>query len=390
MKPIHPILLTSLICPHGRAEIENFPMSWDYSYQLYQEDDDRIRVEAHYIRGEIEVNDQTGFRFQYLNDAISGASPTGALPGSLQPFLSNVEDVRTGILGALSRQMGDHRIELEVSRSEEDDYISRGVALSDVLELNNKNTTVTYGFNYLDDIVSIPGAADRKKYTYDLFGGVNQIIDKNTLVSCNLTLGFSDGYLSDPYKVVQRTEFLTFPDGLGGTITFPVDNIYNENRPGSRFRQVLQLGARHYVEKADGAINAVLRVSNDDYGVFSQTVQLEWRQQVGENFQVVPFVRYYNQSAADFFVRSIDGLPIATPPANPRGSGLNYSADYRLSSFNAVSGGLRMLYRFNDTISANATYERYVMNGSGSASNQAPGQAYPSADIWTFGLSLEF
>ncbi|MDE0836988.1 MAG: DUF3570 domain-containing protein [Akkermansiaceae bacterium] len=381
------LVLVPLICPNVRAELEDmWPQRYDYSYQLYQEDDDRIRVESHYIRGDIEINDETGFRFQWLNDAISGASPTGALPGSVQPFLTNLEDVRTGILGALSRQVGEHRIELEVSRSEEDDYISRGFALSDMLELNNKNTTVTYGLNYLDDIVSIPRASNRKKYTYDLFAGVKQIIDKNTLVSCNLTLGFSDGYLSDPYKIVQRTEIVIIP--FIGPLA--VDNIYNENRPGDRFRQVLQLEAKHYVEKADGAIDAVLRLSNDDFGVFSQTVQLEWRQQVGENFQVVPFFRYYHQSAADFFVQSIDGLAIGTPPANPDGNGLNYSADYRLSSFDALSGGLRLRYRFNDYFSASATYERYVMSGTGSTSNQAPGPAYPSANIWTFGLAAEF
>lgn len=380
-----------LIFPSARAELENmWPQRYDYSYQLYQEDDDRIRVESHYIRGEVEINDDTAFRFQWLSDSISGASPTGALPGGLQPFLAPLEDVRTGILGALSRQVGDHRIELEVSRSEEDDYVSRGFALSDVLELNNKNTTLTFGLNYLDDVVSIPRASDRKKYTYDLFAGVTQVIDKNTLVSCNLTLGYSDGYLSDPYKIVQRTDYLTFPDGLGGTITIPVDNIYSENRPGERFRQVLQLGARHYVEKADGAIDAVLRLSNDDFGVFSQTVQLEWRQQVGENLQVIPFFRYYHQSAADFFVQTIDGMPIGAPPRNPDGSGLNYSADYRLSEFDALSVGLRLRYRFTDTISANATYERYMMDGTGSSSDQAPGQAYPDANIWTFGITAEF
>ncbi|QTN33260.1 DUF3570 domain-containing protein [Akkermansiaceae bacterium] len=390
MKPTRPLILAPLLCPHARAEIENLPMRWDYSYQLYDEDDDRIRVESHYLRGQVDFNDETSFRFQYLNDAISGASPTGALPGSLQPFLSKLDDVRTGLLGAISRQFGDHRVEVEFSRSEEDDYVSRGIAVSDVLELNQKNTTLTYGLNFLDDDVAVRGSADRKKYTYDLFTGVSQIIDKNTVVSCNLTLGFSDGFLSDPYKIVQRTETLTFPDGLGGFISIPVDNIYRENRPGSRFRQVLQFEGKHYFEAADGALDGILRFSNDDFGVFSQTLQLEWRQQVGESLQLIPFFRYYHQSAADFFVRSLDGLPIGTPAANPNGSGPNYSADYRLSSFDAVSAGLKVRYRFNDMFSANATYERYVMSGSGGGANVSPGQAYPSADIWTFGLSAEF
>lgn len=390
MIPRRPLVLASLLCPGAQCRGELPPQRYDYGYQLYQEDDDRIRIEAHYVRGDIDFDDATSFRFQWLNDAISGSSPTGALPGSIQPFYSNLEDVRTGILGALSRQFGDHRVELEVSRSKEQDYLSRGFALSDTLELNQKNTTVSYGVNYLDDLVTVRGLGERRKYEYDWFTGVSQVVDKDTVVSANLTLGFTNGYLNDPYKVVQRTDIVTLPDGLGGTIDIPVDNIYRENRPDSRFRQVLQLEARRYIEPADGVLDAVLRLSHDDYGVFSQTVQLEWRQSVGESFQVVPFVRFYHQNAASFYVNSLDGLPIGTPQANPNGSGINYSADYRLSSFNALSGGVRLRYQFNDMFSATAAYERYVMSGSGSRTDRSPEQAYASASIWSIGIAAEF
>lgn len=392
MKPRH-LALAPLIFPATSSFGAPFlpeEQRYDLSYQLYQEDDERIRVESYYLRGQLEFGSETMFRFQYLNDAITGASPTGALPGGIQPYLSDVDDVRTGILGALSRQFGDHRVELELSRSDENDYLSRGLALSDSLELNQKNTTVTFGFNLLDDIVEVQGLGDQDKNSYDLFGGVSQIIDKNTVVSANLTLGYSEGYLNDPYKVVQRTDIVLVPDGSGGTIEIPVVNLYRENRPDSRFRQVLQFGGRHYFEAPDGALDAVLRLSHDDYGVFSQTVQLEWRQEVGEHFQVVPFFRFYHQNAADFFRQSIDGLPIADPPSDPDGSGINYSADYRLSSFDAISGGLRLGYRFNDMFSATAAYERYVMSGTGSASDRSQDEAYSSADIWTFGISAEF
>ena len=392
MKPRH-LALAPLIFPATSsfgAPLLPEEQRYDLSYQLYQEDDERIRVESYYLRGELDFGSDTMFRFQYLNDAITGASPTGALPGGIQPYLSDVDDVRTGILGALSRQFGDHRVELELSRSDENDYLSRGLALSDVLELNQKNTTVTFGFNLLDDIVEVQGLGDRDKNSYDLFGGVSQIIDKNTVVSANLTLGYSEGYLNDPYKVVQRTDIVLVPDGSGGTIEIPVVNLYRENRPDSRFRQVLQFGGRHYFEAADGALDAVLRFSHDDYGIFSQTVQLEWRQEVGEHFQVVPFFRFYHQNAADFFMHSIDGLPIAEPSADPDGSGINYSADYRLSSFDAISGGLRLAYQFNDIFAATAAYERYVMSGTGSASDRSQDEAYISADIWTFGISAKF
>lgn len=381
-----------LFCGHVQAEIENLPMRWDASYQFYDEGSDRIRVESYYLRGKVDFDDETSFSFQYLNDAISGASPTGALPGGSQPFLSaEIYDVRNGLLGAISRQFGDHRVELEISRSKENDYISNGVALSDMIEFNQKNTELTFGLNYLDDDVAVfDGREDQRKETYDLFAGIRQIIDKNTVISCNLTLGYSHGYLSDPYKGIQRTEVESFPDGGGGTIDLSVDNFYPENRPDSRFRQVLQFEGRHYVEVADAAVDVVLRFSNDDFGILSQTVQIEWRQQVGDKLLLIPFFRYYHQSAADFFVNSLDGYPNVTPPTNPNGSGMNYSADYRLSSFDAISLGMRTSYRINDSISVNATYERYMMDGAGGGSDVSPSQAYVSADIWTIGLNATF
>ena len=386
----HPLFLATLLFPGLHAQGEIPRQQYDFSYQLYQEDDDRIRVESYYLRGKIELNDATSLRFQWLNDAISGASPTGAMPGGDQPFVSDLEDVRTGILAAISQQFGDHRVELEISHSKENDYLSRGIALSDTLELNQKNTTITYGTNYLDDVVTIPVLGERDKHSYDFFSGISQIIDKNTVVSANLTLGYSSGYLNDPYKSVQRTDTTQVPDGAGGTVDIPVVNLYRENRPDSRFRQVLQLEGRRYFAAPDGVLDAVVRFSHDDYGVLSETLQLEWRQNVRERLQIVPFFRYFHQSAANFFTQTLDNVAVGTPSADPSGNGPNYSADYRLSSFDAISGGVRLRYQFNETITATAAYERYVMSGSGGSSNQSPDQAYPSADLWTVGLSATF
>ena len=310
----------------------------------------------------------------------SGAAPDVSAP---------LDDVRTGLLGAISRRFGDHLVEWEVSRSTEDDYVSNGFALKDVWELNEKNTTLTFGINYLNDDVSVPTLGIRDKKSYDFFAGVNQILDKNTLVSAALTVGYSDGYLNDPYKAVQRTEIIELPDGEGGTISFPVVNLYPENHPDSRFRQVLQLGARHYFDCVHGAADVMYRFSHDDFGINSHTVQLEWRQSLGDRIELTPFFRYYHQSAADFFVNTFDGVPVESPSNTPDGSAPNYSADYRLSNFDAVSGGLKLRWTINETLSASAVYERYGMSGNGGA-DSSPSQSYIDADMWTFGLTAKF
>lgn len=384
-----PILLASIVVPSLRAQVELPPQEYQYGFQLYQEDDNRIRVEAEYLRARIDFDAETAVRFQYLRDAISGASPTGVLPGSAQPFYAELEDVRRGVLGAISRQFGDHRAEIEFSRSEEDDYVSRGLALTDTWELNQKNTTLRFGLNFLDDTVLVPGLGDRRKRTTDFFAGISQLLDKDTVLTANFTVGHAEGYLNDPYKVVQRTGFVSVPDGSGGTIDIPIVQVFRENRPDSRLRQVLQLGARRYFEPVDGALDGILRLSHDSFGIFSQTVQFEWRQQIGKSFQAVPFIRYYHQNEADFFTNTLDAFP-GTPAADPRGSGPNYSADYRLSSFDALSGGLRLSFQISGNFSATAAYERYVMDGTGGSAGRSPDPAYPAADIWTFGIQATF
>ena len=357
---------------------------YDLSYQVYQERADRIRIESYYFRTQFDFDNGTTLKFQYLEDAISGASPTGALPGNEQSFLTEIEDVRTGLLYALSHQFGDHTVEAEFSRSSEDDYLSYGFALSDKWELNQKNTTFTYGVNYIDDQVTVLGLPDQGKKSYDLFAGVTQIIDKNTTVSINFTMGYSEGYLNDPYKLIQRNETINFP----GIPPIPVVNVYSENRPDSRLRQVLQLEGKHFFEKANASLDVMLRFSNDDYGVFSQTAEVEWRQGIGDSWEINPFMRYYQQNAADFFTNTLNNIAVVNPPTYPDGSGPHYSSDYRLSSFNALSLGLRLRYEISENISMSAAYEYYTMSGQGS--DQAPSQAYMDADIWTFGLNAKF
>lgn len=379
----------SLILP-ATSHADLISQRYDYSFQYYDEGPDRIRIESHYVRGSLQLDNETTFRFQWLRDGISGASPTGALPGSNQPFLANLEDVRYAVLGAMSRRFGDHLVELEVSRSSESDYLSWGYALKDVWEINEKNTAITFGLNYLDDRIIVPILGNKYKDSVDAFVGVVQTLDKNTVISGSLTLGYSDGYLNDPYKAVQRTDIVSIPDGQGGTVDIPVDNLYRENRPDNRFRQVVQLGGRHYFDGAHGAVDAVYRFSHDDFGINSHTFHLEWRQEIGSHFEVTPFFRVYHQSEADFFMRTIDGVPIETPSPDPDGSGPNYSSDYRLSNFDAISGGIRLRYKFNDTFSATAAYERYEMSGNGGADRSAPDQAYINADLWTFGISAQF
>lgn len=402
-----PAFGTLIGASHAAESLLDHP-SVEVAHQIYQEDTqaglEGVRIESWYLKGSLEITEETGFRFQLLQDAITGGSPTGATdPATGLPVFTPVTDVRQGIMGALSQKIDDHLVALEVSRSIEDDYLSYNFALSDMWELNQKNTTLNFGLSYTDDAVGAPESSNQLlKKNYEAFASVSQILDKNTVVSAGFTLGLNRGYLSDPRKVIERTEYGTItetvpiyddsdpPNKIGeNTITRPVSWLatYPENRPDSRLRGILQLNATRYFDAAHGALDLTYRLADDDYGVLSNTLQCEWRQTLGEHWLVTPYFRYYRQSAADFYHPTLDGINPADPN-NPDGSAPNYSSDYRLSELSALSLGLRVRYQFNERFGAFAAYERYVMTPESSV--RAPTITYPEADVWTFGLTASF
>lgn len=375
----HSLAVTPLLLPAVSLQAAE-AFRFDSGYQTYAESGGRMFIESYYYRGDLFISEDTSFRFQILRDAISGSTPIGTLPGdATQPFLVEIDDVRTGVVAALSQQIGDHRLELEASNSRESDYLSQGVSLNDRWELNQKNTTLSMGLNFVNDTITVRGTADQNKKNYDAFLGLSQLLDKNTILSANLTLGYSEGYLNDQYKVIQRNEL------FGG---IPVTNIYRENRPSSRLRAVLQFQGTHFFTAANAALDAIVRLTQDDYGITSQSLQLEWRQGLFNRLELTPFVRYYQQTAADFYHRTLNNLNVGTPQEYPDGSGVNYSADYRLSSMATMSLGLKSRLRLSENLSLSATYERYEMTGVGG--DQAPSQAYPTANMWTFGVTFLF
>lgn len=369
-----------------QAETQDFRL--DASYQTYDESAGRMFIESSYVRAEVKLPGDNLLRWQVLSDAISGSSPIGSRPGSQQPFLVDITDLRTGVLGALNHRFGDHSVEIEFSHSKESDYLSRGLALSGRSLFNSENTTLSYGLNYLYDNVEVINVGVPLKRSLDAFVGISQLLDRDTILSLNLTLGGSRGYLNDQYKAIELRRMETLPDGLGGSVTFPLDLLYRENRPNEKQRVVLQSQLTHYISAVDAAWDLTLRLASDSYGVYSQTTQVEWRQGLSRWLDLTPYARFYTQTAADFYYPSLNDAGVLNPSDNPDGSGRNYSADYRLSSMATLSLGLKSRFYLGKNAVLWMAFEQYDMNGIGSS--PAPAAAYATASMWTLGLNLVF
>lgn len=352
-----------------------------YKFQDYQESGERIKVQAQSAYLEQTLGTEARLKFTGIIDAITGATPTGqpaATPGGAVP-LTNIDDRRKAWTLDVSRQFGRVNLALGAANSRESDYVSTGFSLNTLTDFNQKNTTLLVGLAGTQDEVKVffqPARADKR--TLDAIVGITQLLDAKTTVQLNFSYGRATGFLSDPYKLIQkRTELLP---GLFLPLTF------GENRPDERDKWIAYAGYNHSFERLHGAVEASYRLYHDSFGITSHTVALGWFQQLGSQVIVSPTLRFYEQSAADFYHVSLDGSTI-TPGNKPNPNGPFFSADYRLTKLHTLTYGVKLVWTPNKTCQFDVAWERYDMKGRDGITSAS---AYPQANIVTAGLRLSW
>lgn len=352
-----------------------------YKYQDYQEADDRIRVRNHNARASVDLGTAATLSVRGVIDAISGATPTGAPApdGSDQVPLAQMEDERTAVVVDAAWSFGAQRLGLQYAVSTEDDYDSDGYALNWQCDFNEKNTQLQLALAYTDDRIR-PAffSKARDKDSRDAMAGLVQLLDRNTVLTINLSYGSSSGYLSDPYKLVQKS--VEILPGFPLALTFP------ENRPDTREKRILFTQVARHFERARASLEASVRFYSDSHGIDSDTLEAAWLQKLGDHLILSPYARYYRQGQADFYHYDLDATPII-PVSGSGGGAPYYSSDYRLSKFDATTLGLKLTYRRAERWSGDIAYERYDMRG---RDGVTPASAYIRADILTGGISLWF
>ena len=99
-----------------------------------------------------------------------------------------------------------------------------------------------------------------------------------------------------------------------------------------------------------------------------------------------PSLRFYDQTAADFYRLDLNGVTF-TPTGIPAPEGPFYSADYRLSAFRSFNYGLKAIWTVNGRWQLDAAIERYEMKGK---DNVTSASVYPTAAIITVGAKLSW
>ncbi len=370
----------------------------DYRFEAYQEDDGRIRVETQSALFEKRLTSWLSLKGEAVYDAISGATPNGVpSPAQVQEILQlpstgplstkvptiAMRDWRSAGSLEPTLSLGPHRLSPQFAYSSEHDYVSYGAGLGYALDLNQKNTTLNFGWSHDWDTIILaesPGFRDaRRKNTDNFLVGINQLLSPKTVLTVNFTFRNAEGYLDDPYRKVMFDDYAA----LFGDPT--VVGPFPERRPGHREGYIGYASLTQYVTPLHGSVEGAYRFYHDSYGIDAHTLELGWHQKVGRAVQVSPLFRYYEQSAATFYATHFAGEP--SDPPFPTPIPAYFSADYRLSRMETFTYGLSLTAKVTDWFSLDLAYKRYEMFGLDHATSPS---MYPKANIFTMGARIWF
>jgi len=335
---------------------------WDVqsAVMVYAEGDGRVALLEPVVKASREIADDERVTLQVAFDTLTGASPNGAqasaqaqtftspsgqsrysTPAAEIPLDNTFSDTRLAVSAEWDRGLDrDQRLILGSNVSIESDYRSLGASVNYKRDLNRRNTTLAAGVALtLDSIgaeeVALPVPLSEMQFqsviagdesegesriTADLLLGVTQVLDRKTLMQLNYSVSLSSGYHNDPYKIVSQV------DGVSGVAT---GRYFYEQRPDQRLRQSLYWKAVRQLN--EDVVKFSFRYYQDDWGIGSQTADLKYRFELGGGHFLQPHLRYYHQSAADFYRHSLYTGPSPTL----------ISADYRLAEFDSQTVGLK-------------------------------------------------
>ncbi|MDB1125828.1 DUF3570 domain-containing protein [Vibrio algarum] len=367
-----------LISPNAQADESNSDAMWDFdsAFLYYGEDSDRVMASEGMFAAKRTNGDGQVFSSKLTIDALTGASPTGAVaqneaqtftrpsgdgsyvvaPGDT-PLDDTFHDTRVQLnLGWSSpiNRVWDWSTGLHLSK--EYDYLSLGGNLGFTRALNQNNTEFSMGIGgYFDTIepeggVPVGGSemvyrndyssdaefnaafentrrdSSETKATTELNFGVSQVINRWLITSFNYNYSLVSGYLTDPFKLMSVV------DDSGTT-----QQILYENRPDSRTKHVLFWQTKANI--SGQVLDVSYRYMLDDWEMDSHTIDLRYNYTFSNNHYFEPHIRFYTQSEADFYSPYL--MESSQVPEF-------MSADYRLGKMNTYTLGFKYGLPIND------------------------------------------
>lgn len=335
---------------------------------LFYGETDRVSLAEGVFNASKTFDDDSLFNLKFVFDTLTGASANGAVAqptaqtfsrpsgkgnynvaANETPLDDTFHDTRVQLSTSWMQPFADSwRGTVSANLSGEYDYQSIGFSGQLEKDLFQRNTTLSAGLSYqfdtIDPVGGLPiafssmvlnpdngnddddeddddndsGGSDDKS-TLDLIFGVTQVINRHMLMQFNYSYSQVDGYMTDAYK------YLSVVNAEGLT----QDYLY-EGRPDERTKHSFFWQTKYALDS--GVIDVSFRYATDDWDIKSQTVDTRFRYNLNNNNYLQPHLRYYHQSAAEFYRPYLmQGAPQPTAA----------SADYRVGEMDAITIGLK-------------------------------------------------
>lgn len=339
------------------------------NFMQYSESDNRVDVFA----PAIEINKDIGVDYtingSFVSDSVSGATPiyvdtsSGASAYKSRGTVANTSNIKkenveftenrmNGNIGVVKRLENRDELSFSFSKSYESDFDSNTFGLGYLMWSNDsKNRSIDAGLSYQSNTILIKdctynsecstadttsGASSKETATVlSAELGITQIIDETSLVKASVYYGNENGYLSNPYYNIVRTN---------GNTT----DIVSETRPDSKLSYGFNL---KYIKAFSQTITSKFKYKYyiDDWDINSNTIDINNYYEINDKFIFGFGFRYYTQSEAEFYNESIAYFT----------DEVYASHDDRLSSFNSMTYKTSLDYKYSDQTSYNLSFNIY-------------------------------
>ena len=341
--------------------------AFDSSLAFYSETD-RVSVTKGMIDLSGTLLEGNNIDMMVVFDTMTGSTPTGAVENSTvqtqtgvsgsggfdssgaPTSLAEFKDTRLAVKFDWEHENSSHfRTTYGGSASVEKDYISLGYNFDMAFDSTSKLTTYEIGIAGAFDTISQTGGTtpepmgdvtnsatydEGHRDSFELLLGMTNILSARTLWQNNITYSMSDGYHTDPYKVISvvgneqdrqaqiNAALLDEADAQGVTvaelptadvarITANFDNFevefqrLYESRPDSRTRTAWYSELVTRLTDSQ-TVHLSYRYYTDDWDITSHTLDYRHTFRMGGGkWYFEPQLRAYQQSAASFFHRSL-------------------------------------------------------------------------------------
>jgi len=328
-------------------------------YRDWQPGANRMSVRSPSMYAAMPLSDTLVVEGSIVYDSVSGASPLyfNTLSGASG---LGIGDYRTAGDVKVTKYFNGMALSVAAAVSSEQDYLSRAGSIEWRIFSEDRNRTWAFVFGGANDRINpVNGVVvNAPRNTLEFLVGVTQAISSTAIVQSNLTYSRGHGYYSDPYKTL-------------------------DTRPARREVFAWLTRFNQHLPSSDATLRLSYRFLHDSFGSISNTFEATWFQPLPQGISIAPSLRYYTQTAADFYFNP--------PFADGFVPGQNYTADTRLSAFGAFTPAVTVAKSFADGWSAQLKFAFYRQrSGWEFAGNGSPGLEPFSARWIELGIAKSF